>query len=72
MNCAAQLIYGAAVDETKENIDSVLDVNLKAAINLMQEVGKRMIGAGKGGSIVNISSDTGTRAVKKLLGVWCG
>ena len=67
VNCSAKLIYGAAVEETKENIDTVLDVNFKAAINLMQVVGKKMIAAGKGGSIVNITSISGTRATKHLL-----
>ena len=67
VNCAAQIRKGAAIDETKENIDIVLDVNLKAAINLMQVVGKKMIAAGKGGSIVNISSVSGARATNNLL-----
>ena len=39
VNCAGIVIFGAAVDTTKEEIDAILDVNLKAAINLMQVVG---------------------------------
>ena len=57
VNCAAILGHGtAAVEETKEDIDQFIDVNLKAAINLMQVVGKMMIQSERGGSIVNITS----------------
>ena len=45
-----------AVDVSKEIFDKTLSVDLLAPINVMQEVGKKMISGGKGGSIVNISS----------------
>ena len=64
VNCAGILTEGApAVEEAKEDIDSILDVDLKAAINLMQVVGRKMIKSGKGGSIVNISGNGGTVAI---------
>ena len=56
-----------AIDVPKEAIDQVIDVNLKAAVNLMQLVGKKMIIAEKGGSIVNMSSILGHRAVRGTL-----
>ena len=67
VNCAAVYRKTAAVDEKKEDLDLILDVNLKAAINLMQVVGKKMIIAGRGGSIVNISSQGGTVAIENLM-----
>ena len=57
INCAAVCLQpDTAVDIAKDNIDLQLNINLKAAINTMQVVGKQMIQAGKGGTIVNISS----------------
>ena len=49
---------------SKEAIDTILDVKLKAAINLMQVVGKKMKQAGEGGSILNVSSMLGHRAFR--------
>ena len=65
VNCAAEVAIGAAVDVTNEQLDLILDVNLKAAINLMQVVGKKMVLKGRGGSIVNISSTAGTTVASK-------
>ena len=62
VNCAGVLTLVAAVDTTKEQLDSIVDVNLKAAINLMQVVGKTMVLNDSGGSIVNISGVAGTAA----------
>ena len=68
VNCAAVLKHGtAAVDVKKEDIDYVLDVTRKAAINLMQVVGTKMIMNGKEGSIVNASSVGGMYAYKNLM-----
>ena len=67
VNCAATTALEPAVDVSKDQIDLVLDVNLKAAINLMQVVGKKMMQHGRGGSIVNISSVVGSAAVANNL-----
>ena len=57
VNCAAVLFKPArAVDVPRENLKKCQDVNLNAPINLMQVIGKKMVAAGRGGSIVNISS----------------
>ena len=67
VNCAGIAILRAAVDSTKEEIDATLDVNLKAAINLMQVVGKKMVLNNKGGSIVNITSVGGILAKNSFM-----
>lgn len=45
---------------------SVLDVNLDGVFRVGQEAARRMIAAGKGGSIVNIASIVGLGAIKTL------
>lgn len=44
------------VDTDKNTLDKTIDVNLKAAFNVAQQVAKSMIKQGKGGSIVNMSA----------------
>ena len=67
VNCAGILIPQMAVEVTKELLDKHYDVNLNAPINLMQVVGKKMIAAGQGGSIVNISSVASKGAYRGVL-----
>lgn len=47
------------VDVTEEDFDTVLDLNLRAAFFVAQWVAKRMIQAGRGGSIIHIGSQMG-------------
>ena len=71
VNCAGILFAPQkAVDTPKENLDKCMNVNLLAPINLMQIVGKKMVAAGKGGSIVNISSQ-GSMYVRSGLLPYC-
>jgi len=42
-----------------EDFDAVLDLNLRAAYFVAQAVARGMVGAGRGGSIINISSQMG-------------
>lgn len=51
------------LNETEDEFDKVLDVNLKAPIFLAQSVAKTMIERKIGGSIINISSICGHRAM---------
>lgn len=44
---------------TVEDYDAVLDLNLKAAFFVAQAVAKAMVAAGKGGSIIHLSSQMG-------------
>jgi NAD(P)-dependent dehydrogenase (short-subunit alcohol dehydrogenase family) len=55
-----------AVDMTEADYDFVMTTNARGAFFVAQEVGKRMIGHGKGGSIINISSIAGVRPMEKL------
>jgi len=50
-----------AVDIDEDDWDFVLDTNLKGAWLVAKEAGKRMIAAGKAGSIVNTASILGMR-----------
>lgn len=68
VNCAGTIFAAQkAIDTPKENLEKCINVNLMAAINLMQVVGKKMASAGKGGSIVNISSQVSMYAYEGLL-----
>jgi NAD(P)-dependent dehydrogenase (short-subunit alcohol dehydrogenase family) len=49
---------------TVEEFDKILNVNMKGAFLVAQEVGKRMIAQGKGGTIVNIDSLNSHRPLK--------
>ena len=57
VNNAAYLIpsFEDALDCPREIIDASLAVNVMAPINIIQSTGKKMVAAGRGGSIVNIS-----------------
>ncbi|MCJ8307661.1 MAG: SDR family oxidoreductase [Rhizobiaceae bacterium] len=47
------------VDVTPENFDKIMDLNLRSAFFVAQEVAKGMIEAGNGGSIIHTSSQMG-------------
>ncbi|WP_137126188.1 SDR family NAD(P)-dependent oxidoreductase [Roseomonas sp. HF4] len=44
---------------TRDDFDAVLDLNLRAAFFMAQAVARRLVAAGRGGSIINISSQMG-------------
>lgn len=54
-----------SVDVTVEAWDQILDINLKASFFLAQAVGRVMIRQGRGGRIIQISSQTGSVALIK-------
>lgn len=54
-----------AVDVTVEAWDQILDINLKASFFMAQAVGRVMIRQGRGGRIIQISSQTGSVALIK-------
>jgi NAD(P)-dependent dehydrogenase (short-subunit alcohol dehydrogenase family) len=56
VNNAGANLRKDAVDVTAEEWDAVMDVNLRGTFFLTQEVGRHLIGAGRGGSIINIAS----------------
>ncbi len=46
-------------DVTHDDFDAVMDLNVRAAFFLAQAVAKRLLAAGRGGSIINVSSQMG-------------
>lgn len=65
VNAAGHLISGTIEDTTLATWDSMLNVNLRAVFNLMQQVIPHLIE--RRGNIVNVSSVTGLRAFPGVL-----
>lgn len=59
VNSAGLARHSPAVETTPEAYDAVTDLNVKAAYFLTRNVAKGLIEAGKGGSLINISSQMG-------------
>ena len=55
-----------ATDTSEADWDAVIDTNLKGVFTMAQAVARSMIGARKGGSIVNVASILGLRVTKGL------
>jgi len=47
------------VEQRDEDIDAVLDLNVKAAFYTSRAVARRLLAAGRGGSLINVSSQMG-------------
>ncbi|MCG8693536.1 MAG: SDR family oxidoreductase [Minwuiales bacterium] len=62
VNCAGIYPVTPFLDMSVEEWDAVLETNLRAPFLLTQAVARRMVEAGTGGSIVNISSTASTLA----------
>ena len=56
VNSAGIARHGLAAETRFDDFDAVMDVNLRGAYFLSQMVARKMIAAGMGGSIINISS----------------
>ena len=61
VNNAGVTVTKALLDHTEEDWDSVVGTNLKGGWMVAQEAARRMVAAGKGGSIINIASILGER-----------
>jgi len=59
INAAGLARHSSALEATVADYDAVMDVNVKAAYFLSAEAARGMIAAGKGGSIIHISSQMG-------------
>ena len=70
VNCAGIALVTPAVDVDEKKWDTVMDINVKGAFFLCQEVGKVMIKQGKGGSIINITSEVVKKAELVPLGAY--
>ena len=65
VNNAGTNIPQDSVDVTEEAWDTIITINLKSAFFMSQAVGKVMIAQGRGGRIINMSSQTGSVALAK-------
>ncbi|MDA8002053.1 MAG: SDR family oxidoreductase [Alphaproteobacteria bacterium] len=59
LNSAGAARHGPATEVTDADFDAVIAVNLRGAFFLTCEVARRLAEAGRGGSLVNISSQMG-------------
>ncbi len=70
INNAGALLVRPALEVDENSWDTVMDVNVKGAFFLCQKVGQVMIRQGKGGSIINVTSEVVRRAEVNL-GAYC-
>ncbi|ALM54328.1 SDR family NAD(P)-dependent oxidoreductase [Halomonas huangheensis] len=56
INSAGLARHGPALATASDDFDAVVDVNLKGAYFLSQAVARGLVAAGRGGSLINISS----------------
>ena len=68
VNNAGIAVTKPMLEHTEEDWDSVLDTNLKGIWLMAQEVARRMVHRGRGGSIINIASVLGERGIAQLPG----
>lgn len=61
INNAGVTITKPLLEQTESDFDSVIDTNLKGCWLVATEAARRMVSAGRGGSIVNIASILGER-----------
>ncbi|MDO9406744.1 MAG: SDR family oxidoreductase [Polaromonas sp.] len=61
INNAGVTVTKPVLQQTPDDYDQVLDTNLKGAWLVATEAARRMVAAGKGGSIVNVASILGER-----------
>ena len=61
VNNAGVTVTKAALEQTEDDYDQVLDTNLKGCWLVATEAARRMVAAGQGGSIVNVASILGER-----------
>lgn len=66
VNNAGVAIAKAVLDISEKDWDQIIDVNLRGAWFMAQEVAKHMVRLGHGGSIVNIASITAFRVAGQL------
>ena len=59
INSAGMNRPGPALETSAEDFDAVMNVNLRGAYFLTQAVAKGLLAAGRGGSLINISSQMG-------------
>jgi NAD(P)-dependent dehydrogenase (short-subunit alcohol dehydrogenase family) len=70
VNNAAIFDLGPIVDITEASYDRVFDINVKGTLFTLQAVARQMIAQGRGGKIINMSSQAGRRG-EPLVAVYC-
>jgi 2-deoxy-D-gluconate 3-dehydrogenase len=70
INNAGAAFVTSALEVDEKKWDLVMDTNVKSAFFLCQKVGKVMIEQGRGGSIINVTSEVVQRAEPNL-GAYC-
>ncbi|KAA0691940.1 D-threitol dehydrogenase [Neorhizobium sp. P12A] len=65
VNSAGVVFLAPAEDLPLDYWDKTIDINLKGTFLVTQAVGRVMIGAGKGGKIINLGSQAGTVAIEE-------
>jgi NAD(P)-dependent dehydrogenase (short-subunit alcohol dehydrogenase family) len=68
VNNAGTAVGKPMLEQSEEDWDSVVDTNLKGAWLVAQETARHMVRLGHGGSIVNIASILGLKAVSQVPG----
>ncbi len=68
VNNAGIAVTKPLLEHAEGDWDSVLDTNLKGVWLMAQEVARRMVHRGRGGSIINIASVLGERGIAQLPG----
>jgi len=58
------------LESDKSTVDAIVDINLKGTFYCSQAVAKRMVGAGRGGSIIHVSS-VGAYAAQEFASLYC-
>lgn len=53
------------LETTRSDFDSIMNVNVRAVLNVSQVVARKMIDSGRSGSIVNVSSAASKQALKE-------
>jgi NAD(P)-dependent dehydrogenase (short-subunit alcohol dehydrogenase family) len=66
VNNAGTAVDKPLLDQTEEDWDRVVDTNLKGAWLVAQETARHMVRLGHGGSIINIASVLGLKAVSQV------
>ncbi len=59
LNAAGLARHGKATETTAADFDAVMAINLRGAYFLTQAVAKGLLAAGRGGSLINVSSQMG-------------
>lgn len=70
VNNAAIFDMAPILDITQASYDRVFAVNVKGMLFTLQAVARRMVDQGRGGKIINMSSQAGRRG-EALVGVYC-